>query len=101
MKIIKEFEKIGTILYVGRIVKNEPTSSYFHLVRCIAECMLIFDEHNWHVYSSYVEETGPSSNGNVTDEEESKEIIVHKYLSENISKDVSESECNIVHKTSS
>ena len=30
---------------------------------------------------------------NVTDEDESKEIIVHKSM------DVSESECNIVHET--
>ena len=29
----------------------------------------------------------------------SKEIIVHKPLSENLSMDVSESECNIVHET--
>ena len=50
-------------------------------------------------HCSYAEETDPSSNVNVTDEEESKEIIVHKNLSENQSKDVSESECNIVHKT--
>ena len=32
-------------------------------------------------------------------EEESKEIIVHKPVLENLSMDVSESECNIVHKT--
>ena len=32
-KIIKEFEKIGKVPYVKRIPKNEPTSSYFHLVR--------------------------------------------------------------------
>ena len=38
-------------------------------------------------------------NVNATKELESKEIIVHKTLSENQSKDVSESECNIVHKT--
>ena len=38
-------------------------------------------------------------NFNVTDEEESKEIIVHKTLSENQSIDVSESEYNIVHET--
>ena len=56
------------------------------------------DEHNRHVHGSYAEETAPSSNVNVTDEEESKEIIVHKILSENQSMDVSESEYNIVHK---
>ena len=38
-------------------------------------------------------------NVNVTDEDESKEIIVHETLSENQSKDVNESECNIVHET--
>ena len=57
------------------------------------------DEYNLHVHGSYAEQTAPSSNGNVTEEEESKEIIVHKNLSGNQSKDVSESECNIVHKT--
>ena len=43
--------------------------------------------------------TAPSSNVNVTDEDESKQIIVHKTLSENISTDVSESERNIVNET--
>ena len=57
------------------------------------------DEQNRHVHSSYAEETAPSSNVNVTDDDESKEIIVHETLSENQSMDVSESECNIVHKT--
>ena len=60
--------------------------------------MMRSDEHNRHVHSSYEEETDPSSNINVTDEDESKEIIVHKTLLENQSKDVSESEFNIVHK---
>ena len=57
------------------------------------------DEHNRHVHGSYAEETASSSNVNVTDEDESKYIIVHKTLSENQSKDVSKSECNIVHET--
>ena len=61
--------------------------------------MMTSDEHNRNVHGSYAEETDPSSNVNVTDEEESKEIIVHETLSENQSKDISESECNIVHKT--
>ena len=82
-----------------RIPKHEPTSSYYHIVRCIAECMTRSDEQNRHVHGTYAEETDPSSNVNDTDEDESKEIIVHKNLSENLSKDVSESECNIVHKT--
>ena len=94
-KIIKEFEKIVKVPYVKRIPKHEPTSSYYHLVRCIAECIMRSDEHNRHVYGSYAEETDPSSNVNVMDEEESKEIIVHKTLLENQSKDISESESNI------
>ena len=98
-KIIKEFEKICKVPYVKRIPKHEPTSSYFHLVRCVANCMMRSDEHNRHVHSSYAEETAPSSNVNVTDENESKEIIVHETPSDNQSKDVSESECNIVHET--
>ena len=61
--------------------------------------MLISDEHNHQVNNSYAEETAPSSNVNVTDKNESKEIILHVTLSENNSKDVSESERNIVNKT--
>ena len=71
-----------------RIPKHEPTSSYFHLVRCITECMMRSDEHNWHVHGSNAEETGLSSNVNATDKEESKEIIVHETLSDNIYKGV-------------
>ena len=43
--------------------------------------------------------TALSSNVNVTNEEESKEIIVHETLSENSYTDVSESEPNIFNKT--
>ena len=70
-KIIKEFEKIGKVPYVKMIPNNEPTSSYYHLVRCITECMMRSDEHNWHVHGSYAEETALSSNVNVTDKDES------------------------------
>ena len=42
--------------------------------------------------------TALSLNVNVTDEDESKRIIVHKSLSENSSTDVNESKCNIVNK---
>ena len=92
--IIKEFEKIVKVPYVKKIPKHEPTSSYYHLVGCISECMMRSDEHNRHVHGSYAEETAPSSNVNDTDEDESKEIIMHETLSENLSIDVSESECN-------
>ena len=53
-KIIKDFEKIGKLLYVKRIPKHEPTFSYYHLVGCIAECMMRSDELNRHVHGSYV-----------------------------------------------
>ena len=82
-----------------RIPKHELTSSYYHLVGCIAECMLIPDEYNQHVHRGYAEETAPLSNVNDTDKDKSKEIIVHEHLSENLSMDVSESECNIIHET--
>ena len=91
LDIIKEFEKIVKVPYVKRIPEHEPTSSYYHLVRCITECMMISDEHNRHVHGSYAEDTDTSSNVNDTDEDESKEIIVHETLSENLSMDVSES----------
>ena len=61
--------------------------------------MMRSDEHNWHVNGSYAEETAPSSNVNVMDKDNSKEIIVHKNLSEDKSKGISKSECNIVHET--
>ena len=79
--------------------KHEPTPSYFHLVRHLAKCMMISDQLNRHNHGSYTVRTVPSSNINITDEDESKEIIMHKTLSENKYKDVSESECNIDHKT--
>ena len=58
-KIIKEFKKIGKLPYEKRIPKHEPTSSYYHLVRCIVNCMMRSDEHNRHVHGSYAEETAP------------------------------------------
>ena len=61
--------------------------------------MMKSDQLNWHDHSSYAEKTALSSNINVTDEDESKQIIKHEILSENQSKDVSKSECNIVHVT--
>ena len=60
--------------------------------------MMRSDKLNWHDHGSYTKMTALSSNVNVTDEDELKEIIVHKTLSENNSTEVSESECNIAHK---
>ena len=50
---------------------------------------MISDKFNRHDNGSYTEITDPSLNINVTDEGESKEIIVHETLLENNSKDVS------------
>ena len=80
-----------------RILKHESTPIYFHLVRQLAKCMMRFDQLNRHDHGSYAEETAPSLNVNVTEEDESKEIIVHKTLSENSSTDVGKSERNIVN----
>ena len=90
-KHFKDFEKIGKLPYEKKMPKHEPTPSYFHLVRQLAKCMMRSDELNRHVHVSYAEKTDPSSNINATDEEKSKEIKVHKTLSKNKSKDVSES----------
>ena len=90
-EIIKEFEKIGKVPYVKKIPKHKPTTSYFHLVRQLAKCMMRSDQLNRHYHGSYEEETALSSNVNVTDGDKSKEIIMHETLSENKSKDVSKS----------
>ena len=66
---------IFKVLYVKRIPKHKPTSSYYHLVGCIKECMLRCGEDNHHVHDvhdGYAEDTAPSSNVNDTDEDESK-----------------------------
>ena len=60
-------------------------------------------ENNHHVHDGYEKEMAPSSDVNDTDEEVSKNSIVHepfhKPSSENLSMDVIESECNIVNIT--
>ena len=56
------------------------------------------DNLNWYDHSSYTEMTALSLNVNVTDEDESKQIIVHKTLLENSSTDVNKPERNIVNK---
>ena len=99
MKIIKEFEKIGKIPYEKKRPKIEPIHSYFHLARQLAKCMMRSDKLNRQNHGGYTEMTAPSSKVNVTDEDESKEIILHENLSENNYTYVSESERNIVNKT--
>ena len=100
-KKIKEFENIFKVPYVKRIPNHEPTSSYFHVVVCIGECMMRCGDnnHNVHdVHDGYEKEMDPSSEVNDTDKDESKNSIVHepfhKLSLENICMDVSESECN-------
>ena len=65
--------------------------------------MMRYVEKNHHVHNGYEEEMAPSSDINDTDEDESKKSIVHepfhKPSSENLSMDVSESECNIYNET--
>ena len=61
--------------------------------------MMRSDKINRHNHGGYTEITAPYSNLNVMDKDESKEVIVHETLSENNSKDVSESERNIVNET--
>ena len=48
--------------------------------------MMISDELNQQDHDSYAEKTAPSSNVNITDKDESKEIIMHETLSENKSR---------------
>ena len=66
---IKEFLKIVKVPYVKMIPKHDPTSSYYHLVGCIAECMLRCGEDNQHVHGGYTEETATSSNVYDTDKD--------------------------------
>ena len=61
--------------------------------------MMRSDKLNWHDHGSYTEMNAPSLNVHVTHEDKLKEIIVHETLSENNSKDISESERNIVNET--
>ena len=65
--------------------------------------MMRCGENNHHVHDGYEEEMAPSSDVNDTDEDKSNNSIVHepfhKPSSENLSMDVSESECNIVNET--
>ena len=89
MKIIKEFKKIGKLPHEKKRPKHEPTHSCSHLARQLAKCMMRSDKLNRHNHGSYTEITALYSNLNVTDKDESKEVIVHETLSENNSTDVS------------
>ena len=80
-------------------VEKIQKGKVYHLVGCIAECMLRCGEDNHHVHNvnnGYEEEMALSSDVNDTDEDESKKSIVHEPFdelsSENLYIDVSESE---------
>ena len=92
---IKDFETIVKVPYLKRTPKHEPTSSYFHLVVCLGECMMRCGENNHHLHNGYEEDMAPSSDVNDTDEEKSNNSILHepfhKPSSENICMDVSKS----------
>ena len=63
--IIRDFEKNIKVPFVKRIPKHEPTSRYYHIVGCIAECMLRCGEDNHHVHDvhgGYEEEMALLSN---------------------------------------
>ena len=60
--------------------------------------MMISNNLNWHDHRGYTEMTAPSLNINITDEDESKLIIVHGSLSDNCSTDVSKSKRKIVNE---
>ena len=70
MKIIKEFEKMGKLLYEKKRLKHEPTDSYFHLARQLAKCMMISDKLKRHDHGGYTEMTALSLNVNFKDEDE-------------------------------
>ena len=99
---IREFKFFSKVPYVKRIPKHEPTSSYFHLFVCLGECMMICGENNQHVHDGYEGEMASSSDVNDTNEDKSKNSIVHepfnKPSSENIYMEVSKSECNTVNE---
>ena len=65
--------------------------------------MMRCGDNNQHVHDSYEKEMAPSSDVNDTDGDKSNNSIVHEPFhrpsSENLSMEVSESECNIVNKT--
>ena len=86
--LIKESKKIEKLPYEKKRPKHEPTYSYFDLARQIPKCMMRSNTLNWHNYGGYKKMTSPSSNVNSTDEDESKQSIVNKHLSQNCSAEV-------------
>ena len=67
-KIIRDFEKFERLSYEKKSPKHEPTESYFHLARQIANCMMRSDNLNWYNHGGYKEMTAPFLNVNVTND---------------------------------
>ena len=97
-KIIKEFDKLPHQSYEKKRPKYEPTDRYFYLARQIAKCMMRADAINSHVYPVRTEMTAPSLHVCSTDKDESKGIIMHKNLSQNVSTDEDKSKHSIVNE---
>ena len=97
-KIIKDFEKIEKIPCEKKRPEHEPTESYFHLERQLANCMMISDNLNWYHHCGYTKMTAPYSNVNVMKEGESKHSIINKNLSQSFSTNKNKSKLSIVNK---
>ena len=97
-KIIREFEKLPYESYDKKRPKHEPTDSYFYLARKIAKFMMRSDALNSHVYPVRTKMTAPYSHVCSTDEDKSKDIIVHETLLRNCSTDEDESKVIIINK---
>ena len=69
-KIIKEFEKIEKVPFEKKRPKHEPTDSYFHLARQLANCMMRFDKLKRQNHGLYKEMIAPSLNVTVIYEDE-------------------------------
>ena len=97
-KIIKDFEKIEKLPYEKKRPKHEPTESYFHLARQLAECMMRSDNLNWYDHNGYTKMTAPLSNVNVTNECESKRSIVNEKLPQSCATNENKSKRSIVNE---
>ena len=70
---IKEFENFVKVPHLKKKPKHEPTLSYFHLVECLRNCMMISGENNHHVHDGYGKEMDPSSDVKDADEDKDED----------------------------
>ena len=99
-KII-EVEKFVKVPHLKKTPKHEPTLSYFHLVKCLRNCMMRSGENNHHVHKGYKKEMASSLDVKNMDEDknedESNNPIARSFdepSAENLMTD-----CNIVNAT--